>query len=202
MKIFSTDFYAVYETHHQKVARLVAGLPGEEAGDLIQAIWIRIYLGLPSFRGTGPSDLSLWVQRLVKNMQVDRVRQINARNKQREKGYREMALNPALDPHPLCPERGLERQEMHDCLRQFIARLPGDYRAVLRLNYAEGLSNAEIADALGISLALVKIRLHRARVRLGQQLAADCTLYRDGRNELACMRREEDAEGRVTARIP
>ncbi len=50
----------------------------------------------------------------------------------------------------------------------------------------EGMTNAEIASALGVSEGAVKIRLHRARSLLREDLGTHCTLYRDERDELAC----------------
>jgi RNA polymerase sigma-70 factor, ECF subfamily len=54
------------------------------------------------------------------------------------------------------------------------------------LSEDEGLSNREIAEALGVTLGTVKIRLHRARARLKSQLSRGCSFYRDDRNEVAC----------------
>jgi RNA polymerase sigma-70 factor, ECF subfamily len=60
------------------------------------------------------------------------------------------------------------------------------YRSVLILREQEGLTNQEIADALGLSVNTVKIRLHRARARLRKELGSGCDFYRDDRNEFAC----------------
>jgi RNA polymerase sigma-70 factor (ECF subfamily) len=75
---------------------------------------------------------------------------------------------------------------MNDCIDQYIARLPASYRSVVILSEHEGLANQDIADALGLSLDTVKIRLHRARARLRQDLGSGCSFYRDDRNEFAC----------------
>ncbi len=64
--------------------------------------------------------------------------------------------------------------------------LPENYRAVLILSDLEEMTNQEIAEVLDISLEAVKIRLHRARVRLKKELEHNCSFYRDDRNELAC----------------
>jgi RNA polymerase sigma-70 factor (ECF subfamily) len=66
---------------------------------------------------------------------------------------------------------------MNDCIRGYIEKLPGDYRAVLALSEYEGLKNNEIADILGITLDTVKIRLHRARAKLKEELESNCELY-------------------------
>lgn len=88
-------------------------------------------------------------------------------------------------------EQQLIRREMNDCVQQFVANLPADYRSVMILSELKGLSNRRIAEVLGLSLATVKIRLHRARARLKADLAAGCSFYRDDRNELACEPKSE-----------
>jgi RNA polymerase sigma-70 factor (ECF subfamily) len=75
---------------------------------------------------------------------------------------------------------------MKECIRLYIDTLPPPYLSGVVLSEDEGLTNQQIADVLGISLETVKIRLHRARGRLRNQLGSGCTFYRDDRNELAC----------------
>ena len=64
--------------------------------------------------------------------------------------------------------------------------LPPSQRAVILLGELRGLSDREMADALGISLGAAKIRLHRARRALKAALESACTFERDEVNELAC----------------
>ncbi|MGE5812835.1 MAG: RNA polymerase sigma factor, partial [Ignavibacteria bacterium] len=87
---------------------------------------------------------------------------------------------------PSLPDDELIRREMNDCIRNFIEQLPTDYRTVLVLSELEGLKNIQIADILGTTLSIVKIRLHRARTKLKKELESHCSFYRDERNELAC----------------
>ncbi len=71
-------------------------------------------------------------------------------------------------------EQQVVRKEMNLCVQVFVGRLPETYREVLVLREWEGLSNEEIAGALGLSLDNVKIRLHGGRKRLRQALEAGC----------------------------
>jgi RNA polymerase sigma-70 factor (ECF subfamily) len=75
---------------------------------------------------------------------------------------------------------------MNECIRSFIDNLLADHKAVILLSEIEGLKNKEVAEILGITLDTVKIRLHRARAKLKKELEANCNLYRDEQNELAC----------------
>jgi RNA polymerase sigma-70 factor (ECF subfamily) len=51
---------------------------------------------------------------------------------------------------------------MGKCVREFIDKLPSDYRTVIILSELEGFKNKEITNILQVSLDTVKIRLHRA----------------------------------------
>jgi len=68
------------------------------------------------------------------------------------------------------PSETLDRAELRSAVRQAVERLPEKYRAVLLLADAQSLSYEEIGAALSLSMANVKTRLHRARMKLQEQL--------------------------------
>ena len=63
---------------------------------------------------------------------------------------------------------------MSECILRFVEKLSENYRIALVLSEFEGLKNNEIAQIMGVSLDTVKIRLHRARERLKEELMANC----------------------------
>ena len=73
---------------------------------------------------------------------------------------------------------------MVDCYLEFVEQLPQSYREVYALAELADLPNEEIARHLSITLATVKIRLHRARTRLYEELRNHCHCYRSERGEL------------------
>jgi RNA polymerase sigma-70 factor (ECF subfamily) len=82
------------------------------------------------------------------------------------------------------PEEVAIRHEMVACYLDYVRHLaPGHYE-VYALSEFEHLSNAEVARRLGLSLATVKIRLHRARARLYDELRRNCRCYYNERGEL------------------
>jgi RNA polymerase sigma-70 factor (ECF subfamily) len=106
---------------------------------------------------------------------------------------------------PSSPDQKVIRDEMSDCVREFVDRLQTDYRTILVLNELEGFTNTEIADILqisvdaakirlhrarAISVDAAKIRLHRARAKLKKELEKGCDFYHDERSELACDRKQ------------
>jgi RNA polymerase sigma-70 factor (ECF subfamily) len=64
------------------------------------------------------------------------------------------------------PEPGLR-----ELLVRELAALPFEHRAAVVLRDVEGLSNAEVAEALGISVGAAKSRIHRARMQIRDALA-------------------------------
>lgn len=80
----------------------------------------------------------------------------------------------------------LEQSEMSECVQGYLAQLPDDYRIAILLHDAHGLSNPEMAELLGCSLATAKIRVHRARARLRETLDAACSFEVDERGVLVC----------------
>src|SRR5450759_3550194 len=80
-----------------------------------------------------------------------------------------------------------EQAEMSECVRGVVDEMPDDYRAVLLLRDAHGLSSREIAELLDISVATAKIRIHRARARLRAALEEACAFETDDRGVLVCV---------------
>jgi RNA polymerase sigma-70 factor (ECF subfamily) len=64
------------------------------------------------------------------------------------------------------PSESLERTELREALQRAMAALPEKYRSVLMLRDVEQLSTEESAKLLGITIASVKTRLSRARLRM------------------------------------
>ena len=71
------------------------------------------------------------------------------------------------------PVEALERKELGEALQLAIASLPQKYREVLTLRDIQQLSTKETAQALGLTLQNVKIRLLRARLQMREALAPD-----------------------------
>jgi len=61
--------------------------------------------------------------------------------------------------------------ELRAVLSSAVSELPAHYRAVIVLHDVEGLSMAEVADALGITVPTAKTRAHRARLLLRKRLS-------------------------------
>jgi RNA polymerase sigma-70 factor, ECF subfamily len=68
------------------------------------------------------------------------------------------------------PSDALDREEFRKAVREAVAKLPEKYRVIFLLADAQSLSYEEIAATLNISVGSVKTRVHRARMKLQEQL--------------------------------
>jgi RNA polymerase sigma-70 factor (ECF subfamily) len=181
------DFQRVYDEFLPRIRRYLARLarPGE-ADDLSQETFARVSQALAGFRGE--AALSTWIYRIATNVAFDRARspgfQLQARTA-------EPAALAGLGAAPTI-EQDIASREMSECVRDYVDRLPADYRTVVVLSELEELPDREIAEVHGISLEAAKIRLHRARARLRQMLEQGSDVSRDERNELTCEPRPDD----------
>jgi RNA polymerase sigma-70 factor (ECF subfamily) len=189
------DFQDIYQTFHPKIKRYLSRLVGEsESEDLTQEVFFKVNRKLKSFRGE-PRAFSTWLYRIATNVALDRLRspsfQKMVRNRLSKDSVAEGEIATAVNvmwagEKAPSVEQQVIQNEMNECIRNFIEKLPENYKTVLVLSELEGLKNQEIAEIVGLSLDTVKIRLHRARAKLKEQLETHCNFYRDERNELAC----------------
>ena len=93
-----------------------------------------------------------------------------------EEGENNLKLPASEAPSPLDIS---ERKETSACVQRCLDFLPDKYRAVILLHEAHSLTAPEIADLLGVTLATVKIRLHRARHGLQQVMKRGCAVSND-----------------------
>src|SRR6266446_3848995 len=87
-------------------------------------------------------------------------------------GERGCHAEPVADWSPAANDPAVQ-VELRTTLSAAIDELPAAYRAVLVLRDIEGRSNAEVAEALGLNIGVVRTRAHRARLFLRKRLD-DC----------------------------
>ena len=187
------DFSQIYEEFHPKILHYLSRLTNpHEAEDIAQEVFEKVNRSLKSFKGE--SKLSTWLYRIATNTAIDRMR---------SPSFRRLSEYTTLDEDTGTEDRNVWsghtkthidqtviRKEMSECVREFIDRLPSDYKTVILLSELEGFKNKEIADILQVSLDTVKIRLHRARARLKKELDDGCTFYYSEQDILACDRKQ------------
>lgn len=196
MKTSDLKFSDMYEQYHEKLHRYLQRMVGtNDAEDLTQEVFVKIDNALKDFQGK--SSLSTWVYRIATNAALDKLNSRAAREANKKVGLDELGDGPetenlCIDETSLSAEREAIRNEMNECIREYIDKLPQDYRTVIILSEMKELKNQEIADILGVSLDAVKIRLHRARAKMKAEFEAGCDFYHDKDGRLACDRKESD----------
>jgi RNA polymerase sigma-70 factor (ECF subfamily) len=70
------------------------------------------------------------------------------------------------------PDQAAMNAEVREQIRRAVLALPEGYKSVLVLRDMEGLDTEEVAQALGLSKDVVKMRLHRARAKVRNELEA------------------------------
>lgn len=167
-------FQQLFDVYSDKIYRLAVGLLQDEAEaeGVVQDTFLRLIEHLDRFEGR--AKLGTWLYRVAYNASMDRLRQRRPL----------LPLNNEIDdetasPVPLIltdwrhvPEQYLTEEEIHAQLDKAIAALSEKLRAAFLLYEVEGLSVEESADVLGISVSATKVRLHRARLALREELAA------------------------------
>ncbi len=145
-----------------RVCAALAGYDGALAEELAGDVLVRLYLGLPRYRGD--ASFGSFAYRICRNAAADHWRKI-ARERRRFSGPRPRQSEP-IDPAP-GPEETWLREEEAQAIRRAMLRLRPQDRALLHLAEGEGLGGVELARIFGIAPGTVKSRLHRLRKRLG-----------------------------------
>jgi len=145
----------------------------EDAADVAQEAFIRAFRNLWTFRGD--SKFGTWLITIALNEARNRLRRqttIRVVSLDDEPLSEEMSVSPAIlrDWREL-PSEAVEREEIRKLLQQAVAMLPGIYQQVFLLREVEELNVNDTAQILGISRSLVKVALHRARMKLQRHLA-------------------------------
>lgn len=165
----TTLFELLLRRHNQRLFRIARGVVDSdaEAEDVLQDAWVRAYEHLADFRGE--ARLTTWLSKIVLHEGFAR----------RRRGRRLVALDGGRGEEgamiePESPAPGPEQlawtAELRVALERAVAAMPPHYRSVFLMREIEGLSTAETAACLELSSEAVKVRLHRARARLRDDL--------------------------------
>jgi len=152
------ELLARYESSIYRFGRRMCG-DEEAAREVLQETMIAAFKNLPGFRGD--ASLSTWLYQIARSFCI----------KQRRGARPTVALEPDLPDPAASPEAQVQARQIGASLAAAIAALPLEQREVLVLRDVEGLSAPEAAEVIGIEVAALKSRLHRARMALRTQLA-------------------------------
>ncbi|MGC6519113.1 MAG: sigma-70 family RNA polymerase sigma factor [Candidatus Puniceispirillaceae bacterium] len=132
-----------------------------EAEDVTQESLVRLWKAAPDWKANR-AKITTWLYRVTLNLCIDRLRKSN-----RNSGEVQQEV---VDGTPSA-ERNLQTTERLQALQHALQTLPGRQKQAVILRHIEGLSNAEIADIFGISVAAVESLVSRGKRALASTLA-------------------------------
>lgn len=142
-------FDELYRRHANWTHALALRFTGDptDAADVVQQVFLYLLRKFPGFELR--ARLTTFLYPVVKH-EARAVRRRRARHHSDEEALLATPARPGTDPH------------RHEDLLRVLAGLPEPQREVLLLRYADGLTEAEIAEALGVPAGTVKSRAHHA----------------------------------------
>ena len=138
-----------------------------DAEDAVQDAFLALSRSVSTFRGD--SSLATWLFTVVKNACSRFFRRLLGRRRQLGQAVLEVELEPGPSEQ-LSAEEALGQARVLRVVQETIAALEGPYREVILLRDVEGMSGADVAARLGITVPAMKTRLFRARSVLRERL--------------------------------
>jgi RNA polymerase sigma-70 factor (ECF subfamily) len=174
----STAYRRFVDSNSANVYNLALKLLGDEqeAEDVLQETFLSAFRAIDHFEGR--SKLSTWLYRITYNASLMHLRKrdrMTTFSLDQPLGDEEPA-GESSDRHLVdwsaVPDDQLLTAEARQEMEQAIAGLPESLRATFILRDIQGLSGAETAEVLGVTVQAVKNRLHRARLKLRGRLSS------------------------------
>jgi RNA polymerase sigma factor (sigma-70 family) len=164
------DFW--FSTHDGTLRHLAARrVPAAQVKELVQVVWLDVFQHLDDFRGAGAEGQRMWLVRRVRDRAADHFRKLRHRHEvplAEAGGYAE----PVAEDHEPAEEFALHWKcaAIRAVVDEVSPQLSATTAAVLRLRHFEQLSDAEIAEKLGLTEHQVRDRDYQARKKLKRRL--------------------------------
>lgn len=170
----SADAYReLVERFEKPVLSLIGRMVGDLAlaEDLAQESFVRAFSRLSSF--DAERKFSSWLFKIAHNRALDHLRLKRPTTVPLEPSGDDGATFEVLEaPAETGPHRRAESAQLADAIESALGALRENYRRILILRFQAGLKYHEIAETTGLSMAAVKVQLHRARKQLAKELVA------------------------------
>jgi RNA polymerase sigma-70 factor (ECF subfamily) len=170
-------FHRIVQNHQHKVYRLSLRITRDEATarDVVQDAFLQVFRKIGQFQGE--SAFSTWLHRITVNAALMRLRSPHHRHEtsfeDASPRYGERGeLAEPIDDWSAAVDDVVIRRDLCAHAARAVDALPAGYRSVFVLRELEDMSTQDVAAALDITVAMVKTRLHRARLALRKKLSA------------------------------
>ena len=147
----------------------------EEAKDISQEIFIKIYRNLQKF--DEKSAFSTWIYRIAVNTCIDALRKKKGKEAVSWEEQTQNQKETIVDITVETPEEAYLQKEKQMQIMDMIQNLSPEYKAVLLMRDMENMTYGEIAECLSVSLGTVKSRIARAREQFKKEFLAKKELF-------------------------
>jgi len=162
-------FTQLVETYQKPVYNLCYRMLGEPeaAEDAAQETFLRAFQHIARYDSKRP--FATWLLSIAAHYCIDRLRRRRFSTFSIDEEDDDSPAFEIPDADAPNPERESVRREEKDKLHRILDSLDAKDRAAIVMRYWHDASEAEIAEALGLTVSAVKSRLHRARLALGKR---------------------------------
>lgn len=158
------DFNSLVEQYSEQLYWHIRGIVGshEDADDLLQETFVKVWRALPDFRGE--SAVSTWLWRIATNEALGFLR------KKKVRAALQFQSLDALAERTIDNDPWFNGDEAERKLAKAIAKLPDKQKAVFCMRYYEDLPYEEIAEITGTSVGALKASYHIAQEKIREEL--------------------------------
>lgn len=169
-------FEILMRRNNQLLYRTIKGIlkDDQEIQDVMQETYIKSYLNLSSYKGT--SKFSTWLIRIGINEALAMLKQnkkFETYTNYTEILETEMDLKQDINKNP---DRIVVQGELKEILENAISQLSPEYRVIFMLREIEGFSHQDIANSLEMTTNNVKVKIHRAKNFLKDELLKSASM--------------------------
>ncbi|MBX4215604.1 RNA polymerase sigma factor [Candidatus Parcubacteria bacterium] len=151
-------FSILYDRYHDEFVRKAKKIVGEEyAEDLVQEAFVKIYMNAARFKKQEGASFKSWGYRILMNACFTYYK--------KQKRDREATMPLDEELAELLPNfrTNVDKEFTGDYVLSILSRMPSLLANVLKAYFIEGKPQKEIAEAEGVSVGVVKTRVHRAK---------------------------------------
>ncbi|MFT3845074.1 MAG: RNA polymerase sigma factor [Lacibacter sp.] len=149
--------YDQYSSKMYAVCVRYMGKNGDDAQDILQEGFIKVFRNLEKFRGDG--SFEGWIRRIFVNTAIEQIR----------KKKTDLSLTEKEEIIELKTATAIDNMSEKDLL-QIVSELSPGYRTIFNMYVVEGFNHKEISEILGISEGTSKSQLARARMILQEKI--------------------------------
>ena len=167
-------FAELLERHQSRIYNHALRMMGnsQDAEEVLQDTFVQVFRNLDRFEER--SRFSTWIYRIATNESLMRLRKAHRKREvffEDHLGQDTEWYGQEIQAFTRSVVDEVQDRQFIERLKKLLEELPEEYRVVFTMRDIDGLSNAEVAEVLELSIPAVKSRLHRSRLYLRDRLS-------------------------------